>query len=447
MYYDLDMHNIVTSLDIEQLNDLVKYLVTHDPGAHQLVLEWYKGTLGPTQSTLKQEISTRLDDASLFEYWECAAEIISRFNELGGGPYEEEDEAYDWLCKIQEVIEKGNISYEAKIEFMDEAFVEYDAGNSGFGDSLTDIFFELCQTEEEWRYLVKKFESQPSEWRVNLIMSILRDKLKDDDAYLELRLKRLEYGMDYYDLTDFYADRGDIKKAVETALSGLLYGKGRISDLLYFLFDHYAGAGDTDNVERIVDIALEGRNEEKGMLEKLFDYYRSQDEYEKARDALLKSFPYARDGYLEYKQIRDYLKREDWDEVEPGLFESLRDKNLIAYLKVCMEKGLKAEVMDILLNSPVSSEWWSDSCKLDRFAACLEEEFPEKVIEYYWQKAYHNIPGGKRSTYQVANSYLERVRDIYLNILKEDKVWYDRINSLKTEFKGRPAFLDETRGL
>jgi len=41
-----------------------------------------------------------------------------------------------------------------KIGFLDEAFVEYDIGNSGFEDDLMHIFFEICETREEWEYLV-----------------------------------------------------------------------------------------------------------------------------------------------------------------------------------------------------------------------------------------------------------------------------------------------------
>ncbi|WP_054864272.1 hypothetical protein [Methanosarcina barkeri] len=57
--------------------------------------------------------------------------------------------------KISELIKEGGLSTTAKLEFLDEAFEEYNIKNSGF-DGLLDIFFEICQTKEEWEYLVKK---------------------------------------------------------------------------------------------------------------------------------------------------------------------------------------------------------------------------------------------------------------------------------------------------
>lgn len=89
-----------------------------------------------------------LDEELLWGYWGDVSYIISEFNEYGGGSYEEEDEAYGWLDKISELAKAGNVSADAKFEFLDEAFKEYNIGNSGFEDALLDIFFELCETKE-----------------------------------------------------------------------------------------------------------------------------------------------------------------------------------------------------------------------------------------------------------------------------------------------------------
>lgn len=103
----------------------------------------------------------------MFEYWEDARSIISEFNEFGGGPEDEEDEAYGYLDKISELIREGSFSTSSKLDFLDEAFEEYNVNNSGFEDSLMDIFFEICRTKEEWEYLVKKLDEYPSDWRKN----------------------------------------------------------------------------------------------------------------------------------------------------------------------------------------------------------------------------------------------------------------------------------------
>jgi hypothetical protein len=42
---------------------------------------------------------------------------------------------------------------------------------------------------------------------------------------------------------------------------------------------------------------------------------------------------------------------------------------------------------------------------------------------------------------------LAKVKNIYINLLKEDSRWEKRFSDLKAEFKKRPAFLDEVREL
>ncbi|HID19640.1 MAG TPA: hypothetical protein EYP28_01670, partial [Methanophagales archaeon] len=150
------------SLDAENLYNLVQELIRKNPEVHRLVLEWFKEKT--EASRVAEEVAT-LNDELLMEYWEKAENIISEFNEYGGGPEDEEEEAYEWLNEISDLIEAGNISSDAKLEFFDDAFVEYDRGNSGFEDALMDIFFAMCETKEEWDYLVEKLAKRPSDWR------------------------------------------------------------------------------------------------------------------------------------------------------------------------------------------------------------------------------------------------------------------------------------------
>lgn len=159
------------------------------------------------------------------EYWRNSRSIISEFNCYGGGPEEEEEEAYEWLEKISGLIRENKITPEAKRRFMDEAFIEYDAGNSGFDDSLMDLFFELCKEKDEWEFLVQKLNRGKSDWGKKLVMEIYRDHLKDDSRYLEERLKNLQYGMDYWDLVQYYTDKGNEELALEIAHKGIKHWK------------------------------------------------------------------------------------------------------------------------------------------------------------------------------------------------------------------------------
>jgi lipoate-protein ligase A len=69
-------------------------------------LEWFKEK---AEASSVAEVVVTLNDELLMEYWEKAENIIAEFNEYGGGPEDEEEEAYQWLNEISELIRKGII--------------------------------------------------------------------------------------------------------------------------------------------------------------------------------------------------------------------------------------------------------------------------------------------------------------------------------------------------
>jgi hypothetical protein len=439
-----NLNEELKSLGVEDLYNLVQNLIRKNSEVHRLVLEWFKEKA--QASRVAEEVAT-LNDELLMEYWEKAENIISEFNEYGGGPEDEEEEAYQWLDEISELIRKGNISSDAKIGFLDDAFVEYDIGNSGFEDELMHIFFKICETKEEWEYLVEKLAKRPSDWRKELIMRIQKNYLCDERAYLEMRMENLHYGMDYWDLVAFYVNKRNLQKALETAEQGILKGEGRLTELFQFLFEHFAEKRDTPNIERIVRVALTRKSEEKNMLDRVFEYYKTEENYEKAKEALQKAYKIMRYGnyYAEYNKMKAFLRAADWKQVEPQIFKDVQEKDICDYLRICLDKNMKETVLHTILKPPENK--WIIKNDFDEFAAKLEEDFPEKIIEYYWQSAYRHIPGGNRNTYRIAAGYLDKVKHIYINLLKDESGWKKGFSDLKVEFKKRPAFLDEVRKL
>jgi uncharacterized Zn finger protein len=294
---------------------------------------------------------------------------------------------------------------------------------------------------------VEKLAKRPSDWRKKLIMRIQENYLCNETAYLEMRVENLHYGMDCGDLVEFYANKRNLQKALETAEQGILKGEGRLTELFQFLFEHFAEERDTANIERIVQIALTRKSEEKNMLDRLFEYYKTQGDYEKAKEALLKAYKIMRYGnyYAEYKKMEAFIRDADWKQVEPKIFKDIQEKDICDYLRICLDKNMKETVLHTILNPPQNQ--WIVKNEFDEFAAKLEEDFPEKITEYYWQSAYRNIPRGNRNTYRIAAAYLAKVKHIYINLIKDESMWKKLLSDLKAEFKNRPAFLDEVRKL
>ncbi len=154
-------------------------------------------------------------------------------------------------------------------------------------------------------------------------------------------------------------------------------------------------------------------------------------------------------SYAHYNKMKQFLVKADWKDIEPKIIRDVREKDLEDYMRICLDKNMKKEVVDILLNPPKkrpdSGFFSGREYDFDEFAMRLKEEFPEDIIKYYWQKAYGNIKNGNRDTYFIAARYLDRVKHIYIDILNEKSIWEHRFSDLKTEFKKRPAFLEELK--
>ena len=230
-------------------------------------------------------------------------------------------------------------------------------------------------------------------------------------------------------------------------------GQGLSSYLFRYLFDHFAKAKDSANLERIVSKSRERKSDEKYMLDRLFDYYKAQGDYEGAKAALLDAYNamrtrrYYSGYYKEYKRMKSFLNSSDWNDVEPEIFDQIKDENLLEYLEICLDKNMKETVLDIILNPPRGHRRFIYGSDLDKFANRLKGDYPTEIIEYYWKRAYVNIPGGTRKTYRIAADYLRIVKHIYIKLLNDADTWNKRFSELRAEFKNRPAFLEEVQGV
>lgn len=445
---EFSIKNQIESLNADELIRLIMYLIQSGEQTRLHVLEWLdKNNDKPENAENQKNIKTqKIHDELLFQYWNKAQNIISEFNCYGGGPDEDEEEAYDWLGRISDLISEDKITSDVKRKFMDEVFIEYDAGNSGFDDVLIDLLFELCKEKNEWEYLVKKLNDNPSDWRKKLVMSIYRNHLNDDTRYLEERFKNLRYGMDYWDLVQYYISKRKKALALETAQKGIEKGEGNLTELYDYLINHFSKLHDDNALDMIAQTAVKRNIEVKYVLDKLFEYYKNHD-YEKAKENLIQSYKSSshKKYFGEYKKMKSFLSNEDWEKIEPEIFKEAQDKNLYDYMNICLEKEMKENVINILVSPPKNQWGYSTYSDFDSFAEKLKSDYPKEVLEYYYKRAYSKIAKGDRKTYKEAVIYLGKVKQIYLKHLKDADRWTQTLNNLQREFKNRPALIDELK--
>lgn len=425
------IERIIRDKSDAQLKGLIVELCEKFSDAYEHILQWGKDTGG-----------VAINDKLALEYWRKAERLIQEFNDYGGGSEYEEDEACAYMASISELV--PTLSWKTRQKIMDGMLAQYYYGNSGFDDPLTDACFELCQERDEWLYLAGKLEAHGSSWDKRLVMNIYRI-IGDDDSFLKMRNASLHHGSDYFELVQYYEEKGDKETAFSYAHKGLEKGAGGIGSLVAYLFDYYEAKKDTVELEKIFAICEQREQERAVIAGRLFDYYKSEDDYENAKRCLLKEFEYIRNSGLNdyYRKIKDYLNDADWNSVEAKLFASLKLRNTESYLHICLEKGMKQEVYDIIIEK--SGRWGAD---YDYFADKLKKDFPEKIIEYYFKLAINLVQGGSnRKSYKQSMKYFKKAKDIYIKVLKDKPRWDAKLAEIRTHYKTRRAFIEESRVL
>ena len=424
------IENLIKDKSEAQLKGLIFELCKRFPDSYEYLLLWGKEAGGDVNEKLA------------LEYWEKAESIIDEFNDYGGGSDYEENDAYDHienLCKLT-----PELSWKIRQKIMDGMLVQYHYGNSGFDDTLTDACFQMCKEREEWLYLAEKLLGYGKDWDKKLVMDIYKT-IGDDETFLNLRKNSLRYGSDYFELVEYYKSKMNIKEALSYAHKGLEEGDGRADHIVSFLFDYYEKKKDTDSLEKLMQTCENTEKERAFVSGKLYEYYKAQNDYENAKKYLLKEFEYIRGHNLDkqYEKVKNYLNDSDWQTVESTLFSSLKKRDIEGYLRICLAKGLKQEVYDT-----ITEKFYPWSNDYDYFADKLKNDFPEKIIEYYFHFALHYVENGaNRKSYKQSMKYLKKAKAIYLNVLKDKPRWENKLAEIRERNKKRRAFLEESQVL
>ena len=437
-------------LNKKQFYDLVKYLrKAYDMDTE--ILEWMKEKKVNYDSNQNEmENSSRYNELVLnllMRYWGEARKIISDFNEYGGGYEADEDKAYDLLDNISAILQEEELPQNLKIKLIDEIFQEYNMHNSCFEDALIHLSFEICSTREDWIYLIKKLEERLTNWNKKIIMDIYKNHLDNETGYLDTLKSSLKWGSDYWELASYYIGKRNLKEAIKVCEEGIEKGEGRNREIFDFLIKYYLKNKNIEDFKRVVYKAVDRRCDEEEMLLKLFDYYKANNLYEESREILMESYKYSSNKYKKYNQIKNNLLPEDWNKYEADILQEMKDQDIEAYLRICIDKDKKDEVIEYIKGSVKNKLGYPIMINLNEFADKLKKDYPKEVIEYYYRKAFSNIENGDRKTYKVAVKYLEKAKNIYINILKDENRWNMKLLEIKSRYSRKKAFLEEAREL
>lgn len=307
------------------------------------------------------ENKTFITEQQLLQGWENSKKLIDELDEtVFYYEYEispTEDNLFSQLEEIMEIVNQNEISWETRekilLEVLNYIFSEhseyYDCCN--LEEWFMNLVKTLCQTKEEKRYLVDCIIESGVSGYLEWIMSIYRE-IGEDEKYLEIRKANLNTTEQYWELSQYYEEKNKKNLALETALTGLEKGIGGIEEIFGYLFKFYSKEHNDKILEELYDKSMKkNRNYAKfEITELMYSYYKKNNNYEKMKNLMLllvKLAPY--DDLLDwYKECQKELSEEDFKLYEEQIINIIKNKDASAYLKICLVKNNKKEVLDYL---------------------------------------------------------------------------------------------------
>jgi hypothetical protein len=391
--------DVLTGVPHEILVDLIETLIQNRPGVRSDCFEYLKKHV-----TLTPQQQSSAEGDLVMELWGELLPDLEELDNLGGGSREMENNVYDLMHKIEQKLNSKLVDEDIRRDLLEEILPFIVSGNAGMDDSLYELAYAACYTDENLHVLAQAFEAMNADWPRNHAMRIYR-KLGDRDKYLELRHKKLIYGGDYYDLATFYWDEGDPAKALSVAEEGMEKGQGRMDELRQFLSDR----------------AREGGNREK--------YLELQ--FESAIEYLTLE---------KYKAFKSLCTEEEWKTYDGKLLQQrnrIRGSELVGIFIYREEYKL---ALDALLKIKYP-EWESDPAL--QVAKQLESRFPEKILAYYLSGFNGRSRDTTRSGYAARARIMLKIRGVLLDVLKDEARWKQFARPFKLENRRRPALQDE----
>ncbi|MDE5893828.1 MAG: hypothetical protein K2H45_12985 [Acetatifactor sp.] len=365
----------------------------------------------------KEGESTKPDNHALIiekqidRHWSRAKGIIADFDCYGGGPEWDEENAYDELEKMTQLMINNEVSWAVRKKVLDEMLAFVASDNSGFTDSLVDIAVELCKGKEEKIYLADFLAQHGNSYYRGFASTIYRE-CGEDAKFLKNQKAHLEYAEDYMELADYYMKKGDEEKALETVWDGMRKGDGRLDEVYRYLFAYYRDKGDEKSLEKFYHESQKKQRDRDTILNLMYQYYKDKGDYDRQKETVIKLFSCAdgEDLYRLYQNCREELTADDFAKEEKGILAVIKERKLTAYFDILMDKNETKEVIEYITRHQQYGGWGMDEGHY--FSKRLAGQYPREVVEMYWNEVGVFVRIGKVENYRHAVKVLKEIRKI-----------------------------------
>jgi len=384
----------------DDLIGLIRKLIKNDLSGRRTCIDYLKPKI-----TVNSSIQHSAESSAALSLWYEIEPELSELDEYGGGDYKIEKNVGEGLYQLDKKLQEITLSEEDRDELLNEVLLYIKSGNSGMDDSLYDITYVICKNDDQLRDLAERFEDLKQDWPIDNARRIYK-KIGDHKKYLELRSKKMRYGLDYYDLVSFYWDLGEHEKAIDTAQKGMEKAEGRMDELRMFLAE---------------------RAKETGNRETYLDYYFD-----------LKTHSLTLSSYREFEQA---CQQEEWERYEPRLVEMLKKNFNIQAVKIYMHRQDYETALQYF-KKPTQISYYVSYEELS-VAEELELRYPEQILEFYKSSIGSLNVSASRKIYSQNAVAVARVRRVLVDVMKKPDKWKKLALAIKLNNTKRPAFQDE----
>lgn len=417
------LKKLIGNLDKKELKKIIGIIANSSDVAEQKLLDY-------CQKYAVEENKNIIFEKQLKQHWKKAYSIIQMANMYGGCPESDEEDAYDEMSIMEDLIEKNHdISWLVRKEVLDELLEQIAEDNSGFTDYMVDLTVKLCYSKEERLYLADFLSMNGSSYYKEFASRIYRE-IGENQKYLVSRKAQLNYGSDYLDLASYYKQNGNAELALQTVLEGLNKAEGRLDGIYGYLFKYYKKKNNETAICELYQTALKRKRDIDYIAELIYDYYKEKQDYVHQKEMLLNLIQYADSREIKkwYLRCKIELSEQDYIENEQGLLEALKKKNLSAYYDICIEKGKTEEILEYLKQHLNFWDWQRIDDK-HRYSKALAAKYPQDIIDLYWKEVKYYINLGKEKNYRHAVSVLREIRQI----MKKNR-WTEDWNNYYAKF-------------
>ncbi len=442
-------------LDVQTLTEVIIGAISRNTPFKNAILEQLNNKTVSVEG--EDNTTSDISDSLLQGTWKEMKKIVSKSNKEGYEDATARNKFDKLYTKIEELLAKQTCSRIERMKVIDELIVQRGINNSGFISNLDDLLFLLCYFRRDWIYLQKQYTALQSkadtyykEDYAKLILIIQKDKLADEEAYLELAKKNLYTAAAYLELGKFYIEKKqDEAEGISILKQGLVANMYYSRELASYLFEYYIQNNKEKEISLLVGINHTDSNTLLYLINNLYKYYKSKD-YEIAK-RIIKQKIITRHSftYEFYTEMASFLKPADWQTLKPLFMETAKKTDShILYNSILIEDEQYKEALDNMDNVMKSSSYsfiTSANKEVQLMIRQIGEKLPEETINYIDKLAKKFINQGHRNYYEQTAILLKLVLTTVSSQPEFVKIAKQKIESIKATNVNKVALLEELK--